>query len=77
MKLSKAISKTCENISVTNSMIFDDAVSATKHNKYFIKNGVEALVSTVAHWVRFLIYILCLPFLFAYSVYHQMKKRGE
>lgn len=77
MKLTKAISKTCGNLSVTNSMIFDDAVSATKHNKYFIKNGADALFHTVLHWIRFLIYILFLPFLFVYGVYWQSKKRGE
>lgn len=77
MKLAKAINKTCGNLSVTNAMIFDDAVSATKHNKYFIKNGVEASISTAAYWIRFLIYILCLPFLFVYGVYQQVKKRGE
>lgn len=77
MNLYQAIKKTCGNLTVSNAMIFDNAVSATKHNKYFIKNGLEATFATSLYWLRFLIYIVFVPLLFVYGVYHQLKKRGD
>lgn len=77
MNLHQAIKKTSDNLSVGISLAFDSATHATKHNKYFIKNGAEALFHKTLIWLRALIVFVLLPLLFVYGVYHQLRKRGD
>lgn len=77
MKLTKAIKKTFNNMSVGIPLVFDDAVHATKHNKYFIKNGIQAIFATFIYWLRFALVLVCIPLLFIYGVCCQANKRGE
>ena len=77
MKTTKAISASLNKLSITTADVLDDTVRATKHNWMFIRNGLQALLATTFFWTRFLIYLICLPGLFVYAFYHQLKKRGE
>lgn len=76
MKTTKAIAASLGKLSVTTADVLDDTVSATKRNWMFIRNGLQALLATTIFWIRFLIYLICLPGLFVYAFYHQLKKRG-
>lgn len=77
MKTTKAIAASLSKLSITTADVLDDTVRATKHNWMFIKNGLQALLATIISWIRFLIYLVCLPGLFVYAFYHQLKKRGD
>lgn len=76
MKTTKAIAASLGKLSITTADVLDDTVSATKHNWVFIRNGLQALLTTTFFWIRFSIYLICLPGLFIYAFYHQLKKRG-
>lgn len=76
MKLNKAIMVSLDKLLNATANILDDTTRATRHNWIFIKHGLQASLYVTFFWIRFLIYIACLPYLLIYAFYHQLKKGG-
>ena len=75
MKFKEAVKSTNEALVGQFFEMKDKAVSATNHNWYFIKNGLEAFGATSLYWLIVLVYMLLSPVFYIYALLYRMVKK--